>query len=102
MTEPYLIRLSQRSDGMDVAHGTFDGREVKVTSRNGASMAFARVVRAAGAADGPWVACGARDGKQRLQGPSLHGLARLTVSEGQSKPKIGLWVPHPMFDGDAT
>ena len=56
------------------------GRRFVAISRNGASMALARQLVAAGIGEGPWEARG-RDGQQRFFGASLHGLSRLTVTD---------------------
>ena len=73
------ITLSQRPDGKDIAAcGPH-----RVIARNGATMALARQLIAAGFPDTPWEAVGA-DGRIRLQGPSLHAWARWTMSETDS------------------
>lgn len=81
------MTIAQRAkDGADTARIELDGRTFAAVSSNGASMALARQLVAAGYMDGPWQAVG-RDGKRRLCGPSLHRLAKLTIREND---RVGL------------
>ena len=92
----YLIEVRQRSDGADVARLRWNGRDLVCTCRNGAGMAVARAACAAGAPDGPWMTIAPGDTAPRLQGRSLHALARLTISEGKGRPRVIAWREHPM------
>lgn len=96
MTETQIIRMSQRADGKDVAQAEWDGRSFQETSRNGAIMAVARALCAAGRPEASWVGVDSRTGAERLQGASLSVLAGLTVSEpDRGRARIGTWTPHP-------
>ena len=102
MTHPVTLHLSQRSDGMEAATATWCGREYRATSRNGAALALARDLMAAGLPDGPWQAVGA-DGRVRLHGPSLHRLAALTVSDPPNGRgcRFTRWEPYAAAEGGA-
>lgn len=94
----YLFTMTQRSDGMDAAECVWNGRTFTATSRNGASMALARVLCDAGAPEGPWEVEDSRTGQKRLYGRSLHGISRMTVKEGEKRPRFAEWQPHPMAE----
>jgi hypothetical protein len=68
----------------DAAEATHNGRTFQARSRHGATMKLARILREAGCADQPWEAYG-HDGRSRLMGSSLHGLAGLTVQESNTQ-----------------
>ena len=91
----YRIELSQRPDGTDVAATVWRGERLAVSSRTGAEMAIARALCARGAPDGPWEALSPGGSLRRLYGASSHALARLTVTEGEQRPRVVPWVPHP-------
>ncbi len=86
--EPIRIEVSQGPNGADMARcGGF-----VVMSRHGAEMAMARALVAAGFPDTAWQT--ERCGQVRLHGPSLHGLARLTLNEGdRQRITFARWVP---------
>lgn len=63
-------------------------------SRDGATMALARRMVAAGAPDGPWQAIGP-DRRARFYGRSLHRLALLTIAEGDSGLRLVRWAARP-------
>jgi hypothetical protein len=79
-TAPVLIKVSQRPNGADVAEAVVSGRRFVAVSRNGATMALARQLVAAGVGDRPWQARGA-EGPRRFFGSSLHRLSRLTIAD---------------------
>lgn len=91
----HIIRMSQRSDGMDIAEINVAGQTLKATSRHGAIMAVARDAIAAGAVEAPWVGVCSRTGATWLHGGSLVNLAEFTVSEpDRGKAKFVKWVPY--------
>lgn len=98
MSEVLEIKMSQRSDGTDVASAVWNGTEYRSASRHGATMALARALCAAGRPESAWVAVDSGTGAKRLYGGSVALLAGLTVSEGQAKPKIVAWTPNPMAE----
>ena len=60
-------------------------------------MALARKLVAAGAPDAPCEARGG-DGRLRICGPSLHRLAKLTVSEERGYLRLRKWVDRSSGD----
>lgn len=77
----YRVTLTQRPvDGADIAEIMIEGRPYQAISKNGVTMKLARRLVEAGYGNGPWQAV-FPDGRLRLQGPSLHRLAKLTVQE---------------------
>jgi hypothetical protein len=82
------ITVSKRTDGADIAQCA----GFECISKRGAEMGLARLLVAAGFPDTGWQTEAA--GRVRLFGPSLHGLARLTVSETDAR-RIGIvkWTP---------
>jgi hypothetical protein len=77
----FIICVSQRpKDGADIAEAEHDRQPFRAVSRHGATMALARLLKAAGVPDGPWQAIGT-DGRLRFYGPSLHRLAALTIAD---------------------
>jgi len=93
--------VTQRSDGKDVASAVWEGRGFMAVSRNGATMKLARRLVEAGCPDGPWQACGAEG--VRFHGPSLHGLAKWTIWEGDGPMRLARYVEKPRFPArDAT
>lgn len=87
------MTVGQRPDGADTAESTLAGQTFRAVSRNGATMVLARQLVAAGAPDDPWQACGV-DGAVRLHGPSLHGLAKLTVIERDRGLSVERFTPR--------
>ena len=63
----------------ETASATWNGRVFQASSANGATMALARQLVAAGCPDQPWEACGI-DQQRRFYGQRLHRLAKLSVS----------------------
>jgi hypothetical protein len=95
-----VIQVSQRTDGADVAEAIVSGRRYSAISRNGAAMALARQLVAAGIGDGPWEARGA-DEQRRFFGPSLHGLSRLTITDNDHDGlRIRRFTPRVLPVGD--
>ena len=95
----YTIRLATRSDGTDIGEATWRGQTFRATSRNGVTMAVARLLVGAGAPDGSWEGVGCGDGRKRLQGRTLHGLAKLSISEpDRSTFKLVPWQPYTRAD----
>lgn len=92
---PITMILSEGKEGADICGAFFHGREFAATSRNGATMRLARQLVEAGAPDGPVEARGA-DGRLRFTSPSLHGLARWTIEEGDRGIRQRRWKPSPM------
>jgi hypothetical protein len=80
MTPPVVIQVSQRTDGADVAEAIVSGRRYSAISRNGATIALARQLVAAGVGDSLWEARGT-NGQLRFFGTSLHHLSRLTITD---------------------
>lgn len=74
----------------DVATATWNGVTFTTSSAHGACMALARELVAAGCPDQPWQTTD-EDGKRSLHGPSLHGLARLTIKGD----RFARWRPYP-------
>jgi hypothetical protein len=79
-TAPAVFHLFQRSDGVDVAETVVCSRRYCAQSRNGATMALARQLVAAGVGDCTWEARGT-DGQRRFFGSSLYQLSRLTIAD---------------------
>lgn len=94
MTDIQVIRVSQRSDGMDQATAEWEGREFKSASRNGATMAVSRLLCAAGRPECAWVAVDSQNGKERFHGDSLSQLSNTTVAEGAKPPRLVRWEPY--------
>ena len=90
----YQFRMSQRSDGSDVAEIEFDGRPLKATSRHGAIMAISRLLLSAGAPDGPWEGVSSGTSEGRLYGRSIVALAGLSVSETDRQRSFVKWMPR--------
>jgi len=90
----YHFRLSQRSDGFDVAETEFNGIPFKVSGRHGVTMAISRSLISAGAPDGPWEGVSSGSGERRLYGRSMHALAGLTISDTDKGIRIQKWVPR--------
>jgi len=88
----FLIIVSHKSDGTDVATGCYGGRVFTKATRRGAEMAVARALRDAGAPDGPWESQGAGR-RPRLTGPSLHRLAKFIIHEGNGRPRLVRHIP---------
>lgn len=81
----------------DEAEATHNGRTFQARGRHGATMKLARMLLEAGCPDRSWQAYG-HDGRPRLSGSSLHGLAALTVEEsGARSMRIVPYrqPPHP-------
>lgn len=76
----------------DQASTTWNGRKFETRSARGASCELARELIAAGAPDGPWQ-CINEGGRRTIFGPSLHRLAKLTIT---SDGRFATWKPHPM------
>ena len=68
----------------DEAEATHNGQTIQARSRHGATMKLARMLVEAGCPDQSWAAYG-HDGRLRLSGSSLHGLAGLTVQESDTR-----------------
>ncbi|MCU4161275.1 hypothetical protein AiwAL_14375 [Acidiphilium sp. AL] len=75
-----VMTIGEGNPGMDIAEAMFAGQSYTATSRNGATMKLARMLVADGCPDQPVEARGRDDGL-RFTVPSLHRLARLTISE---------------------
>lgn len=93
----YAMRLSQDTKGtaagMDIAGATFGGVDHEARSRNGATMALARKMVAAGAPDDRWRAL--RNGVTVMFGPSLHRLAMLTIADPDNgRMSIRRWTAY--------
>ena len=82
MIEMHLIA---GRESRDIAECEWRGQRYTAASSHGAAMALARQLVAAGAPDQPWCVPG------RLHGRSLHGLARLTVTETDGGVRFGLY-----------
>ena len=83
-------------DGRDVAWIDWNGQRYEATTRNGATCKLARLLVAAGAADGAW-RCVWADGRVRFSGPSLHQWATRTISEpDRGIMQIVPWSPMPV------
>jgi hypothetical protein len=80
--------------GMDHARAEWAGRVYTAAGRNGIVPAMARELVAAGCPDGPWRA--ARDGLVVMTGPSLAGVAELTVSDPDDGggPRFSKFKPY--------
>ncbi len=80
--------------GMVHARAEWAGQVYTAAGRNGIVPAMARVLIAAGCPDGPWRA--ARDGRLVMTGPSLVGVAGLTVSDPDNGagPRFTKYVPY--------
>lgn len=72
--------LAEGKGGLDNAVASFGGRTFTATSRTGATLKLARALVEAGAPDSPVEARGT-DGRLRFTAPSLHRLARWTISD---------------------
>ena len=83
------IEMTQRLNGADVASAA----GMTAMSRNGAQMRLARMLVGVGVPDRPWRTV--RSGRIRMFGPSLHRSAGLMVTEGDHRPRIVAFVPHP-------
>lgn len=96
MTPAERIRLllSQRPDSMDCAEAEYAGQRYTAASRTGVTMALARELVRAGCPDGEWEAVGS-DGRLRLYGRSLYRLARLTITEGEQRPRLVAYAEAP-------
>ena len=79
LTAKYSASGDYRGVRQDAATAVWDGKTYQATSRHGATMALARQLVAAGCPDQPWEA--GRPGRRDLFGPSIHGLAQLTIHE---------------------
>ena len=77
-------------DGSDAAEAEHAGQLYSATSRHGATMALARRLVAAGAADTAWQALDA-GGAVRVYGASLHRLARLAVRDDDTGLHVTRW-----------
>ncbi|HQT89128.1 MAG TPA: hypothetical protein PK677_11325 [Acidiphilium sp.] len=85
------MTLSSRADGTDTAAAMLNGETLTASSRNGAAMKLARLMVERGAPDR---AVAATWGKGvAWTHPSLHGLAKQTVREGELSPRIAVFVP---------
>lgn len=93
-----VMTMGQRVDGTDTAEADWAGRTIRVETKTGAEQALARMLTAAGAADGPW--CTVRDGTVCLHGASLHLLAARVVSEGDAGITVTWWRRHPLGAAD--
>ena len=94
---PAVLAMTVRvgATGIDVAEAEHAGQLYRATSRHGATMALARMLVAAGAADTAWQALDA-GGAVRVYGASLHRLARLTVHEEDTRGlRFRGWEPPP-------
>ena len=73
--------------------------EHAVTARTSVVGAMARTLVAHGAADGPWRLVDGASGAVRMSGPSLHGAARMTVSERDGGGiRFDVYRPRPAGD----
>lgn len=86
------MTTSSRSDGTDIAQTTHNGATLTATSRNGAAFKLARLLVDAGAPDEP-VEARMLDGRLAWTSPSLHRMAKSTVSEGDQSPRVRPFVP---------
>ena len=86
------ITVSPLPGGRDHACAEYEGVGFEASSGSGACMAVAREMIFAQVPDQPWEAVGL-DGRPRLRGPSLLGLARSTVSEAAlgAGPRFRAW-----------
>jgi hypothetical protein len=86
--------LRPNPPGTDHARAEWAGQVYSAASRNGIISALARVLISAGCPDQPWQA--ARDDKVAMTGPSLAGVAALTVSDpdGGAGPRFTKYVPY--------
>jgi hypothetical protein len=75
----------------ETATAPWIGRVFQASSANGATMALARQLVAAGCPDQPWEARGP-DHQRRCFGQQLHRLARLTVA---TDGRFELYRPFP-------
>jgi hypothetical protein len=74
-----------------MATTTYNGLLYVTASANGATMALARQLVAAGCPDQPWEARNA-EGQRTVYGSSLHALARTTISKDG---RFVRWQPRP-------
>lgn len=94
----YTIEVSSRPDGSDTAQCTFNGQIYRATSRHGVEMAVSRLLQVAGAPDGPWRTVGSGQSQTRLHGLSIHAISRVTVLEGNGRPRFAKWSPFAKIE----
>lgn len=89
------VVIREGRDGMDIAEADYADQRFTASSRNGATMKLARALVEAGAPNEDVSVYGA-DGRLRFTAPSLHGLARWTIEEGDRGIRQRRWKPSPM------
>lgn len=78
----------------DVATTAWGGQKYSAQTANGASMAVARQLVAAGCPDQPWE-CRNAAHQRTIFGRSLHALAKLTVTHGNTGPRFVAYREYP-------
>jgi hypothetical protein len=87
------------SDPAEIATATVDGHDYTARSRSSGISALARTLVEAGTPDQPWQATNAA-GMPCLRGPSLHGLARRTITESDKGGlRVGKYTPFAAARG---